>query len=145
MTSSRTCRNPNRVVSNPIKENIYLFPTTLFEQEKEEREISPAATPPVLRVHLGVRWAGHGADAARCRTRRAGRERGLLVDGRPVRCRWILNPGIVVIVVQMVQLQPSVVRMEQTGASRLLRRGCWTRARRAARRGRCLFFGKNAP
>lgn len=63
-------------------------------------------------MHLGVRRAGHGAEAARRRARGAGREWGLLVDGRPVRCRWTLNPGIVVIVMQMMQLQPSVVRME---------------------------------
>lgn len=102
--------------------------------------VSPAATSPVLRVHLGVRRAGHGAEAAGCRTRRAGRKWGLLVDGRSVRRRWTLNPGVVVIVMQVVQLQPSVVRMKQAGASRLLRRGGWTGACRAARRGRCLFF-----
>lgn len=139
-----------KIITNVFKNPLIRVPENLhriskFRKRKRKCKevlqiVSPAATSPVLRVHLGVRRAGHGAEAAGCRTRRAGRKWGLLVDGRSVRRRWTLNPGVVVIVMQVVQLQPSVVRMKQAGASRLLRRGGWTGACRAARRGRCLFF-----
>lgn len=143
-------KKKKKIITNVFKNPLIRVPENLhriskFRKRKRKCKevlqiVSPAATSPVLRVHLGVRRAGHGAEAAGCRTRRAGRKWGLLVDGRSVRRRWTLNPGVVVIVMQVVQLQPSVVRMEQAGASRLLRRGGWTGACRAARRGRCLFF-----
>lgn len=102
----------------------------------------PAAASPVLRVHRHDRRARHWSQAAGGRAGGTGR-RGpilvVLVHGRPVRRRWTFLPSRVMMVVMKIgKLQSRVVRMQQTGATRLLRRHRWAVAGDAARWRRCL-------
>lgn len=98
----------------------------ILELMIEEENKLPAAASPVLRVHRHDRRARHRSQTAGGRAGGTGR-RGpvlvVLVHGRPVRRRRTLQPPRVMVVVMKIgQLQPRVIRMQQAGATRLLRR-----------------------